>query len=111
MKNLLKKDNLFQISYRHLISKKRQTIVAMMGVTFGIAIFIFQGGLMTGFQKTFIEQTINTSANIRIYNESKKNRASILSQLNQYQNAVVYTLSLDVCSSDRCFFEKSQTKR
>lgn len=90
MKNLLKKDNLFQISYRHLISKKRQTIVAMMGVTFGIAIFIFQGGLMTGFQKTFIEQTINTSANIRIYNESKKNRASILSQLNQYQNAVVF---------------------
>ncbi|GAB4449478.1 MAG: ABC transporter permease [Bacteroidia bacterium] len=90
MKNLLKKDNLFQISYRHLISKKRQTIVAMMGVTFGIAIFIFQGGLMTGFQKTFIEQTINTSANIRIYNESKKNRASILSQLNQYQNAIVF---------------------
>ncbi|MEW6772810.1 MAG: FtsX-like permease family protein [Bacteroidota bacterium] len=90
MKNLLKKDNLFQISYRHLISKKRQTIVAMMGVTFGIAIFIFQGGLMTGFQKTFIEQTINTSANIRIYNESKKNLASILSQLNQYQNAIVF---------------------
>lgn len=87
---MLKKDNLFQISYRHLISKKRQTIVAMLGVTFGIAIFIFQGGLMTGFQKTFIEQTINTSANIRIYNESKKNRASILSQLNQYQNAIVF---------------------
>lgn len=87
---MLKKDNLFQISYRHLISKKRQTIVAMLGVTFGIAIFIFQGGLMTGFQKTFIEQTINTSANIRIYNESKKDRASILSQLHQYQNAIVF---------------------
>lgn len=82
----MKKDNLYKISYRHIVSKKRQSIVAMLGVTFGIAIFIFQGGLMTGFQKTFIEQTINTSANIRIYNESKSTRPSVLSKTNKYKN-------------------------
>ena len=51
-----------KIALIHLLSKKRQTIVAMLGVTFGIAIFIFQAGLMSGFQTVFIEQTINTTA-------------------------------------------------
>ncbi len=68
----------FRIAITHLKSKKRQTIVAMLGVTFGIAIFIFQAGLMSGFQTTFIEQTVNTSANIRIYNDVKKARPSLL---------------------------------
>ena len=68
----------FRIAITHLRSKKRQTIVAMLGVTFGIAIFIFQAGLMSGFQSTFIEQTVNTSANIRIYNDVQKDRPTLL---------------------------------
>lgn len=54
----------------------------MLGVTFGIAMFIFQAGLMSGFQSTFIEQTVNTSANIRIFNEAEKNRPSLLERKN-----------------------------
>lgn len=68
----------FRIAMTHLLSKKRQTIVAMLGVTFGIAIFIFQAGLMSGFQTMFIEQTVNTSANIRIYNDVQGERPSLL---------------------------------
>jgi lipoprotein-releasing system permease protein len=60
------------------MAKKRQTLVAMLGVTFGIAIFIFQAGLMSGFQSTFIDQTVNTTANIRLFNEAEKNRKGIL---------------------------------
>ncbi|MCC7303394.1 MAG: ABC transporter permease [Bacteroidia bacterium] len=74
-----KKSPVLRIALTHLLSKRRQTIVAMLGVTFGIAIFIFQGGLMSGFQKTFIDQTISTTASVRLYNEAKKNRPSILS--------------------------------
>ncbi len=76
----IKKTPVIRIALTHLFSKKRQTIVAMLGVTFGIAIFIFQAGLMSGFQTTFIEQTVNTTANIRIYNESNQNGPSIISQ-------------------------------
>ncbi|HEY6160551.1 MAG TPA: ABC transporter permease, partial [Bacteroidia bacterium] len=61
----MKRTPVIKIALTHLFSKKRQTIVAMLGVTFGIAIFIFQAGLMSGFQSTFIEQTVNTTANIR----------------------------------------------
>jgi lipoprotein-releasing system permease protein len=70
-----------QIAFNHLLSKKRQTIVAMLGVTFGIAIFIFQAGLMSGFQSYFIEQTVSTTANIRLYNEIDQNRRSILDRV------------------------------
>lgn len=77
----IRKTPLFRIALTHLLSKKRQTIVAMLGVTFGIAIFIFQAGLMSGFQSTFIEQTVNTTANIRIYNEAKKIRPNIVDRI------------------------------
>jgi lipoprotein-releasing system permease protein len=67
-----------KIALTHLGAKKRQTLVAMLGVMFGIAMFIFQAGLMSGFQSTFIDQTVNTTANIRIYNEANKKRKPII---------------------------------
>ena len=75
------KNPVFKIAITHLLAKKRQTLVAMLGVTFGIMVFIFQAGLITGFQDTFIEQTINTTANIHIYNEPDRNRPSILASI------------------------------
>lgn len=80
------KSPIIKISLRHLFAKKRQTIVAMLGVMFGIAVFIFQAGLMSGFQMTFIEQTVNTTANIRIYNEANNKRPSILSKIDSLRN-------------------------
>lgn len=70
-----------KIALTHLKAKKRQTLVAMLGVMFGIAMFIFQAGLMSGFQSTFIDQTVNTTANIRIYNEANKKRKPILASV------------------------------
>lgn len=78
-KKLLEKSPDLHIAFTHLIARKRQTLVAVLGVMFGIAIFIFQAGLITGFQSTFIEKTINTSAHIRLYTEPDLNRKSILS--------------------------------
>ena len=78
---------IFRIAATHLLAKKRQTLVATLGVMFGIMVFIFQAGLITGFQQTFIEQTINTTANIHIFNEPDKDRPSILSQFPDYKNS------------------------
>jgi lipoprotein-releasing system permease protein len=77
----MQKTPVLKIALTHLISKKRQTMVAMLGVTFGIAIFIFQAGLMSGFQTTFIEQTVNTTANIRIFNEAKSSRPNVIDRV------------------------------
>src|SRR5882724_6885231 len=86
MSSFLKRP-VFRIAMTHLFSKKRQTIVAMLGVTFGIAIFIFQAGLMSGFQSTFIEETVNTTANVRIYNDVQEERPSVLEIFDTAKNS------------------------
>ena len=69
-----------RIALTHLLGKRRQTLVAMLGVTFGIAVFIFQAGLITGFQSLFIERTVNNTANIHLFVEAEKHRKSLLEQ-------------------------------
>ncbi len=71
------RDPILKIAATHLLAKKRQTLVATLGVTFGIMVFIIQAGLITGFQGIFIEQTINTTAHIHIFNEPLRNRPSV----------------------------------
>lgn len=85
-KKLAKQSPTFRIALTHLLGKRRQTLVAMLGVTFGIAVFIFQAGLIMGFQTTFIDRTINTTPNIRLYNEADKNRQSILREFDTAGN-------------------------
>lgn len=75
------RDPIMKIAFTHLLAKRRQTAVATLGVMFGIMVFIIQAGLITGFQGVFVEQTINTTAHIHIYNEPKKNRPSVLHHL------------------------------
>ncbi len=78
--NFIQRNPALRIAFTHLVAKRRQTLVAMMGVVFGIAVFIFQAGLITGFQSTFIDKTINTTASIHLYSEADKNRKSFIEQ-------------------------------
>ena len=76
---------IYRIAFVHLVSKKRQTIVAMLGVMFGITVFIFQAGLITGLQIYMLDKIVNNQAHIHIYNEPDKHPPSILSQLPEHQ--------------------------
>ena len=80
MQQLLKRNSILRIAIKHLFSKKKQTFAAILGVTFGIAACIFQAGIITGIQTFFIQRTIDFSAHIRIYNDGKKERKSILAR-------------------------------
>lgn len=61
---------LLKIVWAHLTGRKRQTIVSILGVMFGITVFIFQAGMITGLQNYFIEKTINSTPHIQIYSET-----------------------------------------
>ncbi len=76
----LQRNPILRIAVKHLFSKKKQTFAAILGVTFGIAACIFQAGIITGIQTFFIQRTIDFSAHIRIYNDGKKNKQSILAR-------------------------------
>jgi ABC-type lipoprotein release transport system permease subunit len=58
----------------------------MLGVMFGVTVFIFQAGLLTGLQNYFIEKTVNTTAHIHIYNELRAERPHVLDNVRAYDS-------------------------
>lgn len=57
------------IAQRHLMASKKQTLVAMLGVTFGIAMFILMISFMIGVNQ-FMENTmLSFTPDIHIYND------------------------------------------
>lgn len=70
----------FQIAQTHLLAKKRQTLVAMLGVTFGIAMFIVMISFMQGVNQFLEDSALDASPHVRIYNEVNTQRPSILDQ-------------------------------
>jgi lipoprotein-releasing system permease protein len=71
---------IFQIARTHLLSRPKQTIVAALGVTFGISMFIFMVSFMTGVNKLLEETTLTNTPHIRIYNDIETDRPSILDE-------------------------------
>lgn len=68
----------FNIAKTHLVSRPRQTIIAMLGVTFGIGMFIAMVSLMTGLNNFTEELTMTSSPDIHIYHDVTEERPSIL---------------------------------
>lgn len=72
----------FQIAKTHLLAKPKQTLVAMLGVTFGIGMFIAMVSLMTGLNEMTENLAMTSSPDIRIYNDITLDRPSILEEVN-----------------------------
>ncbi|OQP63764.1 ABC transporter [Niastella vici] len=72
----------------HLLSRKRQTIVAMLGVTFGIGMFILMMSFMKGMNDFFEDIMLSVTPDIRIYNDYKTDYSSSITKqfLGQQQN-------------------------
>jgi lipoprotein-releasing system permease protein len=71
-----------EIAKTHLISKPKQTIVAMLGVTFGIGMFIAMVSLMTGLNNFTEQLTMTSSPDIHIYHDVTESRATLIEQTN-----------------------------
>lgn len=57
----------FSIASTHLLTKKRQSIIAMLGVTFGISMFIIMISFMTGVNDFLEDMAMDNTPHIRIY--------------------------------------------
>ena len=71
-----------EIAKTHLVSKPKQTIIAMLGVTFGIGMFIAMVSLMTGLNNFTEELTMTSSPDIHIYHDVTQARPSIIETVN-----------------------------
>jgi lipoprotein-releasing system permease protein len=60
-----------EIAITYLSSRKKQTLIAAMGVMFGVSMFIFMQSLMKGTNDYFEQQSFTNTPHIRLYNENK----------------------------------------
>lgn len=60
------------IASTHLTSKIWQTVVALMGVMFGVSMYIFMNSFMNGVNQTQDDLAFSTLAHVRIYNENDR---------------------------------------
>jgi lipoprotein-releasing system permease protein len=64
---------IIEISKSLLLARWKQTLVAAIGVTFSITMFIALLGFMTGLNKLLDGLVINRTAHVRLYNEVQRN--------------------------------------
>lgn len=69
---------IFDIIRTHLIARKRQTLIASLGVTFGIGFYIAMVGFMTGVNKLLEDLMLSATPHIRMYNDVKIDSVSII---------------------------------
>jgi lipoprotein-releasing system permease protein len=72
----------FEIAWTHLTAKPKQTLIAMLGVTFGIGMFIALVSLMTGLNQFTEDVTMTSSPDIHIYHDITRERNTILEEIN-----------------------------
>jgi lipoprotein-releasing system permease protein len=62
-----------EIAFTYLVSRRKQTIVAALGVTFGISMFIFMNSLITGSNEWSEKIMLSSTPHLRLYNDNKMN--------------------------------------
>lgn len=68
-----------KVAFSHLTSRVKQTIVAVLSVTFGISMYIFLNGFMTGVNDIQADLAFSTLAHIRVYNDLPEDRTDLIS--------------------------------
>lgn len=65
------------LAIRHMVARKKQTLLTLLGIVFGSMAFVAISGFMLGFQEFLLDQLINNDAHIRVNaREDRIDRAS-----------------------------------
>lgn len=70
-----------KIARVHLTSKIKQTIVAVLGVTFGISMYVFMNSFMTGVNDIQTDLAFTSLAHIRIYNDGPADHTNLVKRV------------------------------
>jgi lipoprotein-releasing system permease protein len=55
-----------EIAFTYLVAKKKQTLIASLGVMFGIGMYIFMNSLISGTNEYFEKMTLSSTPHIRL---------------------------------------------
>lgn len=79
---LLKNMNLhFTIAVKHILARKRQSFVSLLGIIIGVAFFLAIASLMQGSQNDFIKRLIDNSPHITVHDEYRNAKAQPVEKL------------------------------
>ncbi|MBR9860287.1 ABC transporter permease [bacterium] len=78
---------IIQIAGRHLITRKKQTGVAALGVTFGIGTFIILMSFMTGLNGMLDGLILNRTPHVHVYNEVKPSEQQPVDYYEEFKNS------------------------
>lgn len=70
-----------KIARVHLTSKIKQSIVAVLGVTFGITTYVFMNSFMTGVNDIQTDLAFTSLAHIRIYNDGPADHTNLVKRV------------------------------
>lgn len=70
-----------KIARVHLTSKIKQSIVAVLGVTFGISTYVFMNSFMTGVNDIQTDLAFTSLAHIRIYNDGPADHTNLVKRV------------------------------
>jgi lipoprotein-releasing system permease protein len=59
------------IALTHIVTRKKQTLVAALGVTIGVAVYLFMNSLSSGFTTFSRDEIFKNSAHIKIYKDDE----------------------------------------
>lgn len=72
------------ISKTHLLTRKKQSIIAALGVTLGIGIYIIMMSFMTGMNSLLDGLILNRTPHIHVFNEIKQSKLQPVEKDNSY---------------------------
>ncbi len=67
----MKKNINLDIAFTHIITRKKQTLVAALGVTIGVAVYLFMNSLDSGFSRFSTAEIFKNNAHIKIYKDDE----------------------------------------
>ena len=79
---------ILQIAKTHLVTKKKSTITAALGVTFGIGAYITLVSFMTGLNKMLDDLILNQTPHIHLYNEIEPSAEQPVALYDELSDAV-----------------------
>lgn len=85
---------ILSIAKTHLFSRKRQTIVAALGVTFGIGSYIIMMSFMNGLNGLLDGLILNRTPHIHIYNEIAPSKSQPIENSKRYEDAHAFVHSV-----------------
>lgn len=85
---------IFNIAFHLLQARLKQSIVAAVGVTFGIAMFISLVSFMNGLNDLLDGLMLNRTSHVRLYNEIKPSENQPIMQSEKHKNNVNFISSI-----------------